>query len=94
MTVNGGHSTGLFFVYGWRGGRGPFYVDGAGSAAEAIAKALAGLRSWKRTVAKDVRTGKVVGEFSNESNQRCRRRSNGGAEIPGWHGRSAEIRRP
>jgi hypothetical protein len=36
MTVNGGHSTRLFFVYGWRGQVGPYYVAGANTVEQSI----------------------------------------------------------
>lgn len=60
MTVNGGQTIGLFFVYGWRGRTGPFYVAGASTEDAAIARAREALSAWKRTVAKDVRTCAVV----------------------------------
>lgn len=60
MTVNGGQATGLFFVYGWRGTRGPFYVAGANTPQQSIERAREALRRWKRTVAKDVRTGETL----------------------------------
>jgi hypothetical protein len=60
MTVNGGHAIGLFFAYGWRGQVGPYYVGGANSVEQSIDRAREALTRWKRTVAKNVRTGETV----------------------------------
>jgi len=65
MTINGGHPSGLFFIYGYRGARGddgPYYVAGANARGTAIdrARELLTDRRWTRTTAKDVRSGAVL----------------------------------
>lgn len=64
--VNGGQSIGLFFIYGFRGTQGPFYVAGAGSPEEAARRARDARARWSRTIAKDVRTGAVVFDSAND----------------------------
>jgi hypothetical protein len=48
----------MFFVYGWRGARGPFYVATAAEEADAVMKAKAAVGWWSRVIAKDVRSAK------------------------------------
>lgn len=78
MTVNGGHDPGLFFVYGWRGTQGPFYLAGAGTLREAVSRAQSELARWSRTEAKNVRTGEVVWEGGTRIGPAPRVRHEGG----------------